>query len=365
MLESAKELTQFFNRDSSDALQPTADTALTKFIDKPDQIDAILPSGRPAAEKVFGQVSDQQLTATGRPAGGGVGSARRRSPLVRSSSSRSLIEAIWVFWPALPGDLALVLRLGRHAPAEFVGVQNYVDLVSDPIFITRAEEHGDLARAVRRHLVSSPASAWRCSSRRSAAASASTGPRCSLPVVFSLVVTALIWRVFYQPDGVLDTALAGLGLGDLHPALARRPRHRPVRRDRCRAVARRSATSWCCTWPASRASTRRSRRPPGSTAPPPGSASGTSPFPQLRSVNVVVLSVHRDRLAALVRHRLVDDPGRAVPLVASCSAPTCTRPRSRSRALGYASAIAVVIFVLALAVILVYLVRALSEEKES
>ena len=42
MLDEAKELTQFFNRDSSDALQPTADTALTKFIDKPDQIDAIL-----------------------------------------------------------------------------------------------------------------------------------------------------------------------------------------------------------------------------------------------------------------------------------------------------------------------------------
>ncbi len=37
----------------------------------------------------------------------------------------------------------------------------------------------------------------------------------------------------------------------------------------------------------------------------------------------------------------------------------------QTRALGYASAIAVVIFVLALAVIISYLVRALSEEKES
>ena len=42
MIDEATELTQFFNRDSSDALQPTADTALTKFLDKPDQIDAIL-----------------------------------------------------------------------------------------------------------------------------------------------------------------------------------------------------------------------------------------------------------------------------------------------------------------------------------
>jgi multiple sugar transport system substrate-binding protein len=53
MLAEAKELTQFFNRDSSDALQPTADTALTKFIDKPDQIDAILREWQTSAEKVF------------------------------------------------------------------------------------------------------------------------------------------------------------------------------------------------------------------------------------------------------------------------------------------------------------------------
>jgi multiple sugar transport system substrate-binding protein len=53
MLDNAKELTQFFNRDSSDALQPTADTALTKFIDKPDQIDAILREWQAGAEKVF------------------------------------------------------------------------------------------------------------------------------------------------------------------------------------------------------------------------------------------------------------------------------------------------------------------------
>jgi multiple sugar transport system substrate-binding protein len=53
MLDSAQELTQFFNRDSSDALQPTADTALTKFIDKPDQIDAILTEWQASAQKVF------------------------------------------------------------------------------------------------------------------------------------------------------------------------------------------------------------------------------------------------------------------------------------------------------------------------
>jgi multiple sugar transport system substrate-binding protein len=53
MIESAAELTQFFNRDSSDALQPTADAALTNFLDKPDQIEKILKDWQAAAEKVF------------------------------------------------------------------------------------------------------------------------------------------------------------------------------------------------------------------------------------------------------------------------------------------------------------------------
>ncbi|WP_020390417.1 ABC transporter substrate-binding protein [Kribbella catacumbae] len=53
MVESAKELTQFFNRDSSDALQPTADAALIKFMDKPDQVDQILKDWQAAAGKVF------------------------------------------------------------------------------------------------------------------------------------------------------------------------------------------------------------------------------------------------------------------------------------------------------------------------
>jgi multiple sugar transport system substrate-binding protein len=53
MVQQAKEITQFFNRDSSDALQPTADAALTKFLDKPDQIDQILKDWQAAADKVF------------------------------------------------------------------------------------------------------------------------------------------------------------------------------------------------------------------------------------------------------------------------------------------------------------------------
>ena len=42
VLESTEQITQFFNRDSSDALQTTADTALTRFLANPDDVDTIL-----------------------------------------------------------------------------------------------------------------------------------------------------------------------------------------------------------------------------------------------------------------------------------------------------------------------------------
>jgi multiple sugar transport system substrate-binding protein len=52
-IEEAAEITQFFNRDSSDALQPTADTALTKFLAKPKSIGSILTDWQREAEKIW------------------------------------------------------------------------------------------------------------------------------------------------------------------------------------------------------------------------------------------------------------------------------------------------------------------------
>jgi multiple sugar transport system substrate-binding protein len=49
MLEAAADLTQFFNRDGGDELQPTADTALLKFMDNPGEIGAILTEWQAAA----------------------------------------------------------------------------------------------------------------------------------------------------------------------------------------------------------------------------------------------------------------------------------------------------------------------------
>jgi multiple sugar transport system substrate-binding protein len=53
-LNDSKQITQFFNRDSSDELQVTADTALTKFLDKPQDVNNILTNWQASAKKVFG-----------------------------------------------------------------------------------------------------------------------------------------------------------------------------------------------------------------------------------------------------------------------------------------------------------------------
>ncbi|MFC4945292.1 ABC transporter substrate-binding protein [Pseudonocardia sp. GCM10023141] len=53
MLNNTKEITQFFNRDSSDALQTTADAALTKFIANPADIAGTQKAWQAAAKSVF------------------------------------------------------------------------------------------------------------------------------------------------------------------------------------------------------------------------------------------------------------------------------------------------------------------------
>ncbi len=52
LLAAAKDVTQFFNRDGGDELQPTADTALVKFMDNPNDLQKILADWQTAAQKV-------------------------------------------------------------------------------------------------------------------------------------------------------------------------------------------------------------------------------------------------------------------------------------------------------------------------
>jgi multiple sugar transport system substrate-binding protein len=53
MLAGASELTQFFNRDSTDALQNTANTALVDYIQNPGKLNSILATWQSQAEQVW------------------------------------------------------------------------------------------------------------------------------------------------------------------------------------------------------------------------------------------------------------------------------------------------------------------------
>ncbi|MZD05750.1 carbohydrate ABC transporter substrate-binding protein, partial [Streptomyces sp. SID5785] len=55
LVESAAEVTQFFNRDSSDELAPTADTALIRYLSEPDRVGSILTTWQRDAEKIWGK----------------------------------------------------------------------------------------------------------------------------------------------------------------------------------------------------------------------------------------------------------------------------------------------------------------------
>ena len=52
MLESAKAITQFYNRDAGDAQQTPADTAMTSFIAHPENLDQILKDWDAASAKI-------------------------------------------------------------------------------------------------------------------------------------------------------------------------------------------------------------------------------------------------------------------------------------------------------------------------
>lgn len=121
------------------------------------------------------------------------------------------VEAAWVFWPAINSFwLSLTSWNGAGAP-EFIGLGNYRAMASDPVFVKAL-----VNTAI--WLVGFGGLSVLCGL---ALALALNRPRRGvglyrsaiyLPMVFSLAVTGLFWRVLYQPDGAIDDALSGLGL---------------------------------------------------------------------------------------------------------------------------------------------------------
>ena len=122
-----------------------------------------------------------------------------------------VIELAWVFWPAFNSFQLSFTRWQGVGAAEPVGLKNYQTLAGDPIFLTALQNtvywilgFGGLSVIVGFAL-----------------ALALNKPRPGvgiyrsaiyLPMVFSLAVTGLFWRVLYQPDGPVNAILAAVGI---------------------------------------------------------------------------------------------------------------------------------------------------------
>lgn len=270
-----------------------------------------------------------------------------------------VVETIWVFWPALQGFYFSVTRWDGLTPPRFIGLANFREMVGDQVF------RGALLNTViwlvlfgGLSVVGGFGTALLLQRERRGIGFY----RAALftPVVFSLVVTALVWRVFYQPDGIADQILRAVGLEQLVrpwladpqtalyavilPALWRQigyvmvlylaglkaidpTLHEAARTD--------GANTWQRLWHVT--------------------------VPQLRGVNAVVLSViviDSLRSFDIVWALTKGGPYHSSELLSTYMYSTAFQ----SLRLGYGSAIAVVIFILALAVILGYLVRAFRED---
>ncbi|MET9410057.1 sugar ABC transporter permease [Streptomyces sp. NPDC002935] len=284
---------------------------------------------------------------------------RRTPPLVLAFVLVPLLaEALWVFWPALQGFyLALTSWDGISAP-RFVGLGNFREMIHDDIFRTAAVDtvlwlllFGGLSALL------GLATALLLQQERRGVGFYRAA--LFLPVVFSLVATALVWQAIYQPDGVLNQLLQAVGLGSLRhawladqdtalyavivPALWRQIGYVMVLylaglKGIDPALYEAAKVDGAGRWQRFRHVT----------------------LPQLRGVNAVVLSVIV--IDSLRSFDVVWSLTRGGPYHSSELLSTYMYSTAfQSLRLGYGSALAVVIFLLAFGVIASYLVRAFRE----
>ncbi|MFF4754644.1 carbohydrate ABC transporter permease [Streptomyces sp. NPDC002514] len=285
--------------------------------------------------------------------------ARRTPPLVLAFVLVPLLaEAVWVFWPALQGFYLALTSWDGVSPAKFVGLGNFREMAHDTVFRTAAIDtvlwlvlFGGLSA-----LLGLGAALLLQQERRGVGLYRAA---LFLPVVFSLVATALVWQAIYQPDGVLNQVLEGVGLGSLRHAW----------------LADQDTALYAVIVPALwrqigyvmvlYVAGLKGIDPALYEAAKVDGAGRVQRFrhvtlPQLRGVNAVVLSVIV--IDSLRSFDVVWSLTRGGPYHSSELLSTYMYSTAfQSLRLGYGSALAVVIFVLAFGVICSYLVRAFRE----
>ena len=269
------------------------------------------------------------------------------------------VELGWVFWPAINSFWLSLTRWNGAGEPEYIGFKNFVDLTTDPIFLQSLLNNviwvvgfGGLSVVIGLSL-----------------AVALNKPRRGvgfyrsaiyLPMVFSLAVTGMFWRVLYQPDGSVNTILHAIGLGALE---------RPWLADPSTALyAVLVAAVWrqCGYIMVLYLAGLKGTDPTLEEAAAVDGATRWQRFwritmPQLKGVNGVVFAVtviDSLRTFDIVWAMTRGGPYNSTQLLSTYMFQTSFTTLN----LGYGSAIAVIIFLLAIVFIITYLARASKEE---
>ena len=270
-----------------------------------------------------------------------------------------LLEGAVVFAPAIQGVLLSFTEWRGAGAPNPVGLANFRELANDPIFAVAFKNtvrwlvvFGGLSGLLGLSLA-----LFLKAERRGVAVYRSL---IFLPVIFSLVVTALVWRVLYAPEGLFNNTLQAVGLSSWSHIWLAEPR--TVLYALVVASLWRSSGYIMVLYLAG----LKSIDPTLSEAARVDGANRWQllrhiTMPQLRGVNSVVLSViviDALRSFDIVYALTKGGPYNSSELLSTFMFKTAfTTGR-----LGYASAIAVVIFLLAVSFIVLYLVRALRED---
>jgi multiple sugar transport system permease protein len=270
-----------------------------------------------------------------------------------------LLEAAVVFAPAIQGVLLSFTEWRGVASPKPVGLQNFRELTDDPIFMLAFKNtvrwlvvFGGLSGLLGLSLA-----LLLKAERRGVAVYRSL---IFLPVIFSLVVTALVWRVLYAPEGLFNNALQAVGLKSWGHIWLAEPR--TVLYALVVASLWRSSGYIMVLYLAG----LKSIDPALTEAARVDGANRRQllrhiTLPQLSGVNSVVLSViviDALRSFDIVYALTKGGPYNSSQLLSTFMFQTAFA----TGRLGYASAIAVVIFLLAVSFIVLYLIRALREE---
>jgi ABC-type sugar transport system permease subunit len=270
-----------------------------------------------------------------------------------------VVEVGWVFWPAINSFYLSLTDWNGAGPASFVGLRNFRDLAADDVFITALQNNViwtvgfggasvamGLALAVTLNRPRRGVSVYRSA--------------IYLPMVFSLAVTGLFWRVLYEPQGAINSVLGAVGLGGLERQWLADP-DTALYAVLVAAVWRQVGYVMVLYLAGLKGCDPQLDDAAAVDGAGPWQRFWRITMPQLRSVNAIVFAV--TVIDSLRTFDIVWTMTRGGPYHSSELLSTVMYQQAFTFLnLGYASALAVVIFLLAIVFIITYLVRQLRQE---